>query len=89
MSQVAGYSTPQLYLSFPPAAQEPPQVMRGFDKVYLKPGQSAKITFPLRRKDMSIYDVQSKSWKVVPGKYTVKVGNDSRDPKSQSAWFKV
>ena len=54
--KVAGQATPQLYTILPDGSGEPPSVMRGFDKVYLKPGQSKQITFSIRLKDLSIWD---------------------------------
>jgi len=52
--KVAGNVTPQLYLGFPASAQEPPKVLKGFNKVYLKPGKSQKVTFNLRYKGKHI-----------------------------------
>ena len=40
---------PQVYLGFPAEAGEPPKVLRLFDRVALKAGESKKITWTLVR----------------------------------------
>lgn len=77
--KVAGHATPQLYITLPDGSGEPPSVMRGFDKVYLKPGQSKQITFSIRLKDLSIWDEKTSSWTVPRGTITAFVGENSRD----------
>ena len=47
--QVAGSDVAQLYLSDPAAATEPPRQLKGFQKVTLRPGQSATVHFSLNR----------------------------------------
>jgi beta-glucosidase len=42
-----GAEVAQLYLGFPPSAGEPPQVLRGFQKLHLAPGSEATATFEL------------------------------------------
>ena len=42
---VHGAEVAQLYLGFPPSAGEPPQVLRGFQKLHLAPGAEATATF--------------------------------------------
>lgn len=44
----------QLYLGFPDAG-EPPKVLRGFERVPIKAGQSAKVAIKLRVIDVSIW----------------------------------
>ncbi|WP_455925225.1 glycoside hydrolase family 3 protein [Pseudomonas putida] len=75
----AGSVVPQLYLGFPLAAQVPAPLLKGFDSVYLKPGQSREVTFTLDQRAFSTYDAQRQAWQVVPGRYTVKVGDNAGD----------
>lgn len=53
---VDGAEVPQLYLGFPTSAHEPPKQLKGFQKVHLKAGKKAKVTFPLTDRDFSIWD---------------------------------
>lgn len=74
----------QLYISFPDAAGEPLRQLRGFQKVVIAAGASANVSFDLRRKDLSIWDVDAQEWKVESGDYTLWVGASSRDLKASA-----
>ena len=69
----------QLYLGFPAAAGEPPQQLKGFEKVSVAAGKTATVTFPIEVRDLSIWDVQSHGWSAVKGEFSVTVGTSSRD----------
>lgn len=73
---------PQLYLSLPKGtAQEasPINVLRGFEKVYLQPGESRNVTFQLTRRDISHWDVTGQQWMIPSGLMQAHVGFSSRD----------
>lgn len=70
----------QLYLSLPvgaPAA--PPRQLRSFAKVSLAAGASSRVTFGLRRRDLSHWDVATQNWNVPAGAFGISVGASSRD----------
>ncbi|PHZ09656.1 glycoside hydrolase family 3 protein [Rhizopus microsporus ATCC 52813] len=81
-----GAEIPQLYLSFPESANEPPKLLRGFEKVFIKADKEEEIRFELTSTELSIWDTDSKSWVVPSGKFTAHVGASSRDIR-QSADF--
>jgi beta-glucosidase len=76
---VTGTEVTQLYLAFPPSAGEPPQQLKGFQKVTLGPGKSAQVTINLQPRSFSIWSVDKHEWAVVSGEFGVKVGGSSRD----------
>jgi beta-glucosidase len=76
---VAGAEVAQLYVGYPAAAGEPPKLLKGFNKVALAPGASAQVSFTLSASALSIWNVVSDSWQLVPGTYQVLVGSTSRD----------
>ncbi|KAL4820413.1 glycosyl hydrolase family 3 C-terminal domain-containing protein [Aspergillus spinulosporus] len=76
---IAGAEVAQLYLSFPDAAKAPVRQLRGFEKVYLEPGETKFVSFPIQRRDLSIWDERTSKWKIVGGKYGVVLGKSSRD----------
>jgi beta-glucosidase len=47
--------------------------------VNLVAGASGTVTFDIRRKDLSYWDVGSQAWKVPAGTFNVFVGASSRD----------
>jgi len=59
--------------------------LKGFKKVLVKAGNSETVTIKLPVKELAYYDVASKKWVVESGKYTLKVGNSSRDIKKEIA----
>jgi beta-glucosidase len=81
---VAGAAVPQLYLALPqPPNQDvtPVKVLRGFEKVYLEPGESAEVCFDLARRDVSYWDVVTQEWTIGAESIGVMLGYSSRDIK--------
>ena len=79
---VAGAAVPQLYLGLPqPANQDttPKKVLRGFEKVMLRPGESQAVTFDLTRRDISYWDIYSQQWMIGSGAISAMAGFSSRD----------
>ena len=76
---VAATETPQLYLSFPSSAGEPPWQLKGFQKTALAAGTKATVVFPLTARDFSVWSVDNHAWKAVRGAFGVAVGGSSRD----------
>jgi len=73
-----GAEVVQLYLGAPASAGEPPRQLKGFEKVWLKPGESKTVSMVLDRASVSVWD-KTHAWKVAPGVYSVSVGASSRD----------
>jgi beta-glucosidase len=74
-----GAEVAQLYLGFPAAAGEPPQVLRGFQKLHLAAGAEATATFELGAGDLSVWDAATHEWSPVAGEFGVFVGASSRN----------
>jgi beta-glucosidase len=88
IGKVSGSEVPQLYLGFPAEAEEPPKVLRGFERVYLDAGQSKQVTLVLTQKDISYWNVVNQKWTVAPGTYTVWISTSANnaDVKLQSSF---
>jgi len=76
---VDGNEVSQVYLGFPASANQPPRVLRGFDRSFIRKGQSVSVEVGLRLKDISIWDVVTQKWIVPSGSFTVEVGSSSRN----------
>ena len=74
-----GEEVAQLYIEFPAAAGEPPQVLRGFAKYLIPQGFGQAIQLALTPRDLSIWDVDAYSWQLQKGTFGVAVGASSRD----------
>ncbi|KAJ7774990.1 putative beta-glucosidase [Mycena metata] len=82
--KVQGAEVAQLYISFPTSEDEPPNLLRGFDKLDLAPGQSGTATFDLTRKDLSVWNVVDQRWEIPQGAFTLSAGASSRDLRAVS-----
>lgn len=54
-----GHEVVQLYIDFPKAADEPPKVLRGFERVHIRSGKAVTASLKLRVKDLSIWYVET------------------------------
>lgn len=66
----------QLYLQIPGVGT---RTLRGFAKTDLAPGASKPVTFSLRKKDLSEWDVVSQQWVQPKGTYEVMIGKSVLD----------
>lgn len=83
---MAGAEVVQVYLRFPAAAGEPPLQLKGFQKVWLIPGQSSTVRFDLTNRSVSTWDVAEHAWQVQSGEYGVMVGASSADVRLQGGF---
>lgn len=87
--KVAGAAVPQLYLGLPQPANEdvtPVKVLRGFEKIFLQPGESQTVQFPLMRRDISYWDINQQEWVIGDGDVKVYAGFSSRDIQAQTSF---
>ncbi|KAF5311920.1 hypothetical protein D9619_003054 [Psilocybe cf. subviscida] len=76
---VAGAEVPQLYLTLPTSTNSPPKSLKGFDNVFLTPGQTKTVTMQLSRFDLSIWNVVRQAWTIPSGQTGISIGASSRD----------
>jgi beta-glucosidase len=76
---VAGSEVVQLYVHDPLASVVRPVLeLKGFHKVFLEPGASAKVEFELGPAELALLDAAMREI-VEPGEFQVYVGSSSRD----------
>jgi len=75
--KVAGDEIPQLYLSLG-GSDNPSLVLRGFDRLSLKPGETKQFKVELTRRDLSNWDTVAQDWVVNSNPKKVFVGRSSR-----------
>ncbi|KAK4870055.1 hypothetical protein LT330_005779 [Penicillium expansum] len=83
---VDGAEVAHLYVGFPDEAEQPPRQLRGFEKIFLRKGEYDTVSFNLRRRDLSYWDVYSQTWVIAKGRYTFWVGSSSRDLRSNTTY---
>ncbi|MBI9040975.1 glycoside hydrolase family 3 protein [Lutibacter sp.] len=79
-SNIEGAEVAQLYVQdLESSVIRPLKELKGFKKVQLKRDESVLIEMELTPKDLSFYDVNSKSWKAETGVFNILVGNASNN----------
>ncbi|MBP5276688.1 MAG: glycoside hydrolase family 3 C-terminal domain-containing protein [Lachnospiraceae bacterium] len=56
----------------------PIREFKGFDKVYLKPGETKTVTFSLDKRSFAYYEERISDWAVPAGTYSIEIGKNSR-----------
>jgi len=84
---VAGAEVVQLYISDTEASVERPvKELKGFEKVYLEPGKSARVSFTVGRDALSFFDAASHTWVAEPGEFHAIIGTSSEDIRADVAF---
>lgn len=75
----------QLYVAaYDSTLQKPDKELKAFRKVSLLPGDETIVELRLTPKDFASYDPQLGQWVAEPGKYTLLIGNSSRNITAQA-----
>lgn len=70
----------ELYVSPPESTLfMPVRELKGYEKVFLEPGESKKVSFMLDSRAFSYYHTELKQWAVQDGIYRIEAGASSRD----------
>jgi len=70
----------QLYVHHErPRLERPDKELKGFLKVFLKPGEKQHVSISLDQRAFSFYDSDRRDWVTEPGEFTILVGSSSRD----------
>ena len=81
--KVAGAVVPQVYVggapSIPEYAQQAVRMLRGFDKVELRPNEAKRVEITLDPRSFQYWDEMSHGWTFLGGQRTISVGDSSRD----------
>ena len=76
----AGAEVVQLYVNDAEASVERPvRELKGFQKVYLEPGEARKLSFTVTPADLSFFDAEAHDWKLEPGDFHILLGTSSED----------
>ena len=76
--KVAGAEVVQLYIGDTEASvARPAKELKGFEKVWLEPGQSRKVSFRIGREALSFFDADAHKWVAEPGEFHAYLGNSS------------
>lgn len=75
---VAGAQVVQLYIRDVVGSRvRPVKELKGFQKVFLQPGESRELSFPITEETLKFYTVENR-WEAEPETFRVMLGSDSR-----------
>ena len=76
----AGAEVAQVYVQeTSPSVPRPLKELKGFQKVFLQPGEKQRVSIALDRNAFAHYDPDKKSWVADQGAYKILAGSSSRD----------
>lgn len=76
----AGAEVVQLYISDMEASVDrPAKELKGFEKVYLQPGETRTVSFTVTFDDLCWYDVRQRGWRAEPGEFRALVASSAED----------
>lgn len=79
-----GAEVAQLYVQdLKPRLVRPLKELKGFTKVFLKPGERRSVSIPLDRSSFAFYDPEKQGWVAEKGDFKILVGSSSRDIRLQ------
>ncbi|HEY5346256.1 MAG TPA: glycoside hydrolase family 3 C-terminal domain-containing protein, partial [Verrucomicrobiae bacterium] len=78
--KVAGAEVAQLYVHQKnPTLMRPEKELKGFKKVFLKPGEKQTVSIPLKQAAFEYYDDGKKAWVADNDSFEILIGSSSRD----------
>ncbi|MBN2882309.1 MAG: glycoside hydrolase family 3 C-terminal domain-containing protein, partial [Clostridia bacterium] len=78
--ETAGAEVVQLYMESPETGiYKAKKELKGFEKVYLEPGETKTVTMNLNKRSFAFYNINIPGWHVEKGDYRILVGASSRD----------
>lgn len=76
----AGAEVVQIYVSdLTPDVFKAKKELKGFCKVYLEAGEEKEVVIELNRRAFAHYDVHTKAWEVLTGRYQIQAGTSVAD----------
>ena len=86
-SSRAGAEVAELYVHQDnPSPARPLKELKGFTKVFLKPGEKRSVSIPLDQRAFAFYDPSKAGWVSEAGNFEILVGSSSRDIRLQDTF---
>ncbi|MCW3092749.1 MAG: glycoside hydrolase family 3 [Ferruginibacter sp.] len=78
--KVQGAEVVQVYVKDDASSfRRPEKELKGFEKIFLKPGESKTVTISLGKEAFQYYNDVKAQWVLEPGSFTIMAGSSSRD----------
>jgi beta-glucosidase len=85
----AGAEVAQLYIhQMNPSVMRPEKELKGFKKIFLKPGEKQTVSIPLDQPSFAFYDAGRKNWVAEQDAFQISIGSSSRDIRATAVLLK-
>lgn len=86
----AGAEVAQVYIGLEQStADRPVKLLKGFKKIFLKPGEKQQVTIAVKYTDLAWYNPKTKKWEIEEMEYTAYAGGSSRPEDLLTAKFRL
>ncbi len=80
IGKMAGCEIAQLYIHDKESTVfRPEKELKGFEKVFLEPGETKTVKFTLNKRSFAFYNTEISDWTAEAGEYDILIGASSRD----------
>jgi beta-glucosidase len=76
----------QAYIKYPKIDRMPLKELKAFKRIHVEKGKEKMITLKIPVKELQKWDLNTHSWKLYPGEYTVILGSNAQDEKVTTAF---
>ena len=84
---VDGAEVVQLYIADPQASVDrPAKELKGFEKIWLKAGQTRNVKFEITAEDLSWFDAENHRWVAEPGEFKALFASSSKDVRAEAGF---
>ena len=82
--KVAGAEVVQLYIQdVESSVDRPLKELKGFEKVWLEPGETKTVSFTIGKDALSFFDAEKHEWVAEPGEFKALIGASVADIRSE------
>lgn len=75
----------EVYVSHDSSLFHPKKELKGFEKVFLKAGESKEVKISINKKDLEIYDINEKKFSLEKGEYTFEISSSILDKRLEAS----
>ena len=76
----------QVYVEYPKIDRMPLKELKAFKRVSIKKGSSQNLTLEIPLEELQKWDESKRQFRIYEGKYTVKIGSNSRDAQLETSF---
>ena len=69
------------------SVRRPQQELKNYSKVYLRSGESKRISFHLKENDLEFFHPTQRQWMIEEGEFEIRINSSSRDQRLEGTFI--